>query len=85
MESMIREYLTTFLRNLAAPLIAYLAATGYISNDQATSLVVAVIAIAVSVVWGLGNKYIWAKRVDTALKLPAGSSPAKLDDVINGR
>lgn len=82
MESMIREYLTTILRNLLGPVVAYLAATGYISESEATNLVVAVVAIAISVVWGLGNKYVWKQKVDTALELPAGSSPAKLNDVI---
>lgn len=82
MESMIREYATTLLRNLLAPAVAYLAATGFISESEATNLVVAVVAIAVSVVWGLGNKYIWNRKVETALELPAGSSKEKLSDVI---
>lgn len=85
MESMIREYVATILRNLALPLIAYLAATGYISSSEATNLVTAVIAILISVVWGLANKFIWANRVGTALELPAGSSPGTLKDVISRR
>lgn len=85
MEAMIREYLTTILRNLATPLIAYLAATGYISDDQATNLIVAAIAVAISVVWGMANKYLWKRTAQEALRLPSTNSPAKLNDVIAGR
>ena len=85
MEDMIRQYLATILRNLAAPIIAYLAATGYISESEAVNLVVAVIAVTISVVWGLGNKFIWKKTVDKALELPSNSSYDKLKDVISGR
>ena len=79
MESMIREYATTLLRNLLGPVVAYLAATGYISESEATNLIVAVVAIVVSVVWGLGNKYIWNRKVETDGLPDRGESPAKLE------
>lgn len=85
MESMLREYLTTMLRNLLAPVIVYAVSAGYITEDAATGFVVAVVAVVVSVVWGLGNKYLWARRVDTALELPANSSPSRLNDVLNDK
>lgn len=85
METMIREYLSTFLRNVAAPLIAYLAASGYISESDATNLVVAIIAALVAVVWGLANKFLWKQRAESALAAPASTSTTKLDDIIAGK
>lgn len=82
MEDMIRQYVATILRNLAAPLIVWLASTGYISNSEATNLIVAAIAVVLSLAWGLGNKYVWGRKVETALELPANSSPERLKDVI---
>lgn len=85
MEIMIREYLTAILRNVATPLIAYLAASGYISENEATNLVVAVIAIVVSLVWSLANKYLWKQTAKEALQHPPTSSDVVLKDIIAGK
>lgn len=85
MSVMFREYLTTFLRNLLAPVIAYLAATGYITSDEATNFVVALIAVVISVGWGLINKYLWKEATKDALQHPPTSSDKTLKDVIAGK
>lgn len=85
MNVMIREYLATLLRNVAAPLIAYLAASGYLSESDATNFIVAAIAVAISVVWGLANKYLWREAAKGALASSPSSSTSKLDDVISGK
>lgn len=77
----LKQYLFTILRNLSAPLVVYLAATGWISEDQATALIVAIISIVLSVVWGLGNKYVFNKQVETALMLPAGSTKEDIKQI----
>jgi hypothetical protein len=78
METIIRNYIATLLRNLAAPIIVYLAGTGWISTDEATNFIVAGITIAIAVVWGVLNKYVFNRTIDKALELPAGSSRDRL-------
>lgn len=73
MEETIKTYIATLLRNALTPFIVYLASTGYVSEDKATAFAVAGIAVAISVIWGLVNKFVFNKTIDTALKLPAGS------------
>jgi uncharacterized membrane protein len=83
MDTMIREYLATILRNLAAPLIAFLAASGYFSESEATNLVVAVIAAIVALAWGIINKHLWKKTAVEALNTPPPATEKKLEDVIS--
>lgn len=78
MEDTIKNYIASLLRNLATPIIVWLAATGYVSSEAATNLIVAAIAVVISVAWGLINKYVLNRKIDAALTLPAGSSRNKL-------
>lgn len=82
MEGMIQEYIKSILRTLAGPVIVWLVAKGYVTESQATEFIVAGIAVLVGVVWSLGNKYLWGKKVEKALELPAGSSKATLNDIL---
>lgn len=82
MQTMITEYLTTLIRTLLAPIVAYLLATGFFTDSQVANFVGAVAVILVAAGWGLLNKYWWKQTVDVALTLPANSSPSKLQDVM---
>lgn len=84
METMIKEYIATLIRNLIAPLVAILAASGYITENDAAQFGIAVAALAVAVIWGLVNKYLWKKTTEAALAAPATKSESKLEDVIAG-
>lgn len=82
MEGMIQEYIKGILRTLAAPAVVWLVAKGYVTESEATAFIVAGITVGLGVVWSLGNKYIWGKKVEKALELPAGSSTSTLKDVL---
>ena len=82
MENQIREYVTSLIRTLLTPIIGWLAVNGYISESQSTQLAVIVASIVVTYGWSALNKYLWKRKVETALELPAGSSVEKLKDVL---
>lgn len=84
METMIKEYIASLVRNLLAPVVAYLLATGYFTQNEVANLIGAVAVMAVAVIWGLVNKLFWKKTTETALALPATKSDAKLSDVLSG-
>ncbi len=84
MNSMVKEYIASFVRNLLAPVVVYLAATGYISQSEAANLVIAVVTVIVAVVWGLVNKFLWKQTVASAIEVPGPVTEKKLSDVING-
>jgi hypothetical protein len=79
MESMFKAYAGTIIRNLLLPIVAYCAATGLVTEDSMLNLVGAIAPIVVSVVWGLGDKYVWGRKVDEALKTPP---PMTIDDIV---
>jgi hypothetical protein len=85
METMIKEYLFTLLRNLLAPLFVWAIAHGYVTDSQVTALILAVTTIVVAVVWGLINKFLWKTVTKEALAQPATTSASKLDTVIAGK
>ena len=64
MDELAKQAILSVLRNLATPLIVAMAATGYISTSEATSFVVAGVAIVASVAWGLANKYLFVKKLN---------------------
>lgn len=84
METMIKEYIASFIRNLLTPVTAYLLATGYFTQNEVLNLVGAIAVMAVAVIWGLVNKFLWKQTAETALALPATKSDAKLSDVLSG-
>lgn len=80
MDDILKQYIATFLRNLATPLIVWAAASGWVTSDQATAFVVAGVSIAISLIWGFVNKFIARKKTEKALALPAGSSWERLSE-----
>ena len=58
MDSTIKLYIGSLIRNALAPFVVWLSASGYVSSDEATAFVVAGVTVVVSVAWGLVNKYI---------------------------
>lgn len=82
MEPMIKEYVLSIVRQLLAPIVVFLAATGYISNEAAVNLVAAIAAVVVGVVWSLANKYLWKKTTEGALKTQAAPTETTLKNII---
>ena len=76
----IKESLSSILRTLLAPLVTVL--SPYLTDSQTTQLVAIIASLAVAVIWGVLNKYLWKQRVKTALELPKDSSFNKLQDVL---
>ncbi len=80
-----RQIITLLIRTVGAPLVAWLAATGHISSDEATSFIITGGVVVVTIIWSVVNKFGWLNRVNEALNLPQGSSLKTLDAVIKGK
>lgn len=75
----IKQLLFLAVRLLGSAAVTWLAATGQISEDQATNVIVGVLAVVIAMVWSIFNKLRYGKKIDVALDLPAGSSKKTLD------
>jgi hypothetical protein len=82
-DAMIKEYGATVVRNLLLPLISLLAASGYITDEQAAQFALAAAPILVAVVWGLVNKYLWKQTTVEALNTMPPATEKKLENVIS--
>lgn len=78
----IKQLLFLAVRIFGTAAVTWLAATGKISEDAATNVIVGVLAALIAAIWSLFNKMRAAKKVEVALELPGGSSKAKLDEVL---
>ena len=81
----IKGIIAGFIRTLLTPVIAYLAANGYLGESDATKLVAIIASLVVAVVWSVFSKLLANKKVEVALELPGGSSKSKLEDVLKGK
>lgn len=78
----LKQMLFLLVRIGGSSLVAWLAAHGQISSDQATNVIVAVAVALINVIWSIANKVRYGTKIDTALELPAGTSRYKLKEVI---
>ena len=76
----IKQIIFLIVRLFGATLVTWLAATGNISTDQATNVIVGVAAFLVALIWSVANKVWFVKKIDTALQMPAHSSREDLKD-----
>jgi hypothetical protein len=79
MNNLLSQSIQSVVRHALAGVFVWLAAKGWITNDLATQLLTAIAATAAVVVWSVINKYGLLQKVDTALGMPANSTPAQLD------
>lgn len=82
MDSMIKEYILSFIRNMLGPVAVWLAASGYVTEQAAGQLMIAIAGVLVAVIWSLINKFLWKKTAEGALQHPSSTSSTVLQDVI---
>lgn len=63
----------------------WLAQHGLITEGQAGALLEASIVGAITVIWAIWNKYKIREKINVALELPQGSSPATLEKELESR
>jgi hypothetical protein len=78
----LKQAIGSFLRIFGAPIITWISTTLGLTPDTTSQVIVAVVAFVVAFIWSIANKFKVKEKIDTALELPAGSSPATLKDVI---
>jgi hypothetical protein len=76
----IASIIGTVVRNAGAPLVTYLVASGWLTDENAEKVIVALIAGAAALVWGIVQKIQAKALLEKALRLPAGSSMQSLLD-----
>jgi hypothetical protein len=74
----LKQIIFLLLRLWGTAAVAWIAAHGGISEDQATSLIVTIIVTVLATVWSMANKWWFHQKIETALELPAGSSLERL-------
>ena len=82
MNNLLSQSIQGAVRHIIGGAFVYLAAKGFITNDQATQLIAATGAVVVMIIWSAANKYGLLLRVQTALGLPANSTVATLEQTI---
>lgn len=82
MNEMFYQYAASLIRAVGTPVIVWLTAHGYLTESETASAVLIVATLLVNIVWSFANKFIFNKKVEIALDLPAGSSQEKLKDVL---
>ena len=85
MDEVFKNIIGTIVRSVLALVGGYLVSAGLVSDGQVQQIIGGLAVFLVAVIWGIINKYVWKKQVDTALELPAGSSVAKLQDVLKNK
>lgn len=78
----IKGYLAGLLRLVLGSALTYAIAKGYLTAESAEQLVFIIAGVLVVLGTSLFSKIRADKKVEVALTLPAGSSKAKLEDVI---
>lgn len=88
--SIIRSSLFAFVSSVARHLLmmglTWLVAKNMIDANTSDQLLTLGPMVAAAVAWSFVDKYVLAKvnlaKIETALSLPAGSSPARLDEEV---
>jgi hypothetical protein len=81
---MLKQYLAGLLRTVAAPVIVYLTAKGYLTDEQVTQQLVIVVSVVITLISSFWNKVTSNNKVETALKLPQNSSRSALEGILKG-
>ncbi len=78
----LKRILASGVRAGLAALTGWLVAHGYASSDEAASFAADVAPALVALLWSAYEATQVNKRIEVALNMPAGSSKAKLDQVM---
>lgn len=71
---LLKSILGTVVRNAGTPIIAYLAAKGWITADDGSALLTFIVATLAAVLWGVYNKFNLHAWLQAALILPPNST-----------
>lgn len=74
----IKGIIAGWLRTLLTPVIAYIAAQGWLGESDAVKLVAIAASLVVAIAWSFISKLWQNDKVLTALEMPPGSSKEKL-------
>lgn len=77
---LIRSILGTVIRRLLTGIFAWLAADGWITAQDAESLIIWITATLAVLAWSLYEKWKTQKALEKALQLPAGTSIEQLKE-----
>ena len=77
-----KSVIASLVRHVLTGVAGYLTARGIITPEQSEGLILAAIAGVVALAWALWNKYAIGVKIQTALKMPAGSTSEQLDDAV---
>jgi hypothetical protein len=80
----LKQYIFAAVRMFGTVAVVWLAAKAQISETEATNVIVAVVTVAIGLIWSFVNKWRNGEKVEVALELPAGSSKEKLKKVLEG-
>lgn len=90
-DEQLKEYFFAFLRTIVPPVAIILAKSEYLTENQAVNILLGFVPIIGTLIWSLGNKYIWnrkvkreKRKVEIALQMPEGTSKAELNAVVAG-
>jgi hypothetical protein len=77
--NLIKGIIGSLVRYALGGFTLWLAQHGLLTETQAGALLEALIVVVITVTWAVWRKYKVQQRIATALALPAGSSPERLD------
>lgn len=74
----IKQLVFSAIRTFSGPLVVWLGIHGGLSQSDALNLLIMGGTVVLTLIWSAANKFKANAKIDTALKLPAGSSPVAL-------
>jgi hypothetical protein len=64
MIELLKPYIATILRNLLGPVVVYLAAQGYLTENQSAAFILALATVVLALGSGLFNKYVVNQKLN---------------------
>ncbi len=80
--NLFKSVIASLTRHVLTGVAGYLTARGLITPEQSEGLILAAVSGIIALVWALWNKYAVGVKIQTALKMPAGSTSQQLDDAV---
>lgn len=71
---LLKSIIGSVVRNAGTPVIAWLAARGWVTPDDGQALLTVIVVSAAAIVWGIWQKYQATAVLSAALRLPANAT-----------
>lgn len=71
---LLKNIIGSVIRNAGTPLVAWLAARGWVGQDDGNAVLAVLVTVFATLAWGIYQKYKGAVLIKAALKLPAGAT-----------